>query len=194
VERAALSLRNLKIADGNASGGGGIFNGGFLEVTNSTISGNSGCAGGGIFNYAGILEVADSTISGNDAPCGGGGILNTFLAGGIVTNSTISGNSASGRGGGIFNDAGITLRNTIVANSTSGGNCFATDFIGDDGYNVEDTDTCGFTQATGSLPNTAPLLDPEGLQDNGGPTKTSDVQRTIPTGPPGGAEVDRGNR
>jgi hypothetical protein len=92
-----------------------------------------------------------------------------------VDNSTFSGNSAP-EGAAIWVLlSGQRLRNTIVANSTSGGNCFNV-FSGspiiDGGYNIDDDGTCGFTPETGSLPNTNPLLDPDGLQDNGGPTET----------------------
>ena len=173
-----LTVTNSTITDNSAVGGGGIYNRGTdLTVTNSTISGNSASVvGGGILDEIG-MQVTNSTITDNSAS-DGGGIYSTFVGGGQVTNSTIAGNSASGSGGGIFIDEGnfLDLRNTIVANNTSGGNCFRQGgFIVDDGYNVENTDTCGFTrtsQQTGSLPNTDPLLDPAGLADNGGPTQT----------------------
>jgi hypothetical protein len=175
----SVTVTNSTITDNSAVAGGGIYHdtGDSLTVTNSTISGNSASGvGGGIFDAIG-MQVTNSTITDNSAS-DGGGIYITFVGGGRVTNSTIVGNSASGSGGGIFIDEGnfLDLRNTIVANSTSGGNCFGPGgFIGDDGYNVENTDTCGFTrtsQQTGSLPNTDPLLDPVGLADNGGPTET----------------------
>jgi hypothetical protein len=71
-----------------------------------------------------------------------------------VTNSTFSGNSASS-GGGISNYEGTTtLRNTIVANSTSGGNCNGT--ITDGGNNLDDGTTCGFGAT--SLTSTNPQL------------------------------------
>jgi hypothetical protein len=87
-----------------------------------------------------------------------------------MTNSTLSENSAP-NGGGIYNFSGneVTLDASIVAYSPSGGNC-AGDPVIDIGYNIEDTDTCGFGPANGSMPNTDPLLGP--LQDNGGPTWT----------------------
>ena len=67
---------------GGASGarnGGGIFNGGTLTVTNSTISANSTSndsgdrGGGGIFN-TGALLITNSIVSGNTATRFGGGI------------------------------------------------------------------------------------------------------------------------
>jgi hypothetical protein len=76
-----------------------------------------------------------------------------------VTNSTFSDNSAD-LGGGIYNEptATATLKNTIVANSTPGGNCRGV--IIDGGYNIDDSTTCGFSAANNSMPNTDPLLDP----------------------------------
>ncbi|MGD0945945.1 MAG: hypothetical protein ABSA52_00825 [Candidatus Binatia bacterium] len=98
-----------------------------------------------------------------------------------MTNSTFSGNSA-GDAGAVYTDGGpLTLTNTIVANSTSGGN-WANDMfsssVTDGGHNIDDGTTCGFTgtgcaTTTGtSFCNTNPVLDPTGLQNNGGPTQT----------------------
>jgi hypothetical protein len=74
-----------------------------------------------------------------------------------------------------------------VANSTSGSNCSGLGItddgyngITDGGYNVEDGNSCTFTQGSGSLSNTDPLLDPAGLQDNGGPTETIALQPESP--------------
>src|SRR5204863_5834206 len=44
---SALAVKNLRIADGNADDGGGIFNGGTLTVNNSTFSNNSTGSGSG---------------------------------------------------------------------------------------------------------------------------------------------------
>jgi hypothetical protein len=144
-----LTLNNLTVANANSGSetGGGIVNNGTLKVNNSTFSGNSATG------------------------FGGGGIRNVATA--TVNNSTFSGNSAD-RGGGISSVFFVvTLKNTIVADN-AGGNCVGP--FTDAGYNVEDADTCGLTEATGSLPDTEPLLDPNGLQDNGGPTQTIALQ------------------
>ena len=103
-----------------------------------------------------------------------------------ITNVTLSDNRITGswpEGGAIYNQFGtLTVSNTILANNTAteyGGNCAAVDVDNpttDGGYNIEDGDTCGFTQDTGSLSNTNPILDPSGLQDNGGPTLTIGLQ------------------
>jgi len=201
-----FTVRNLTIANGNNrnGNGGGIYNGGgTATVSNSTFSGNSAGGGGGaIYNYPGTVTVTNSTFSDNNAG-DGGGILNagdgsltvsnsTFSGnsasdgGGIwnydggnltVTNSTFSGNSAVGGGGAIYNDWALTVTNTILTNSTSGGNCggYA---VTDGGHNIDDGTTCGFT-GTGcattsgsSFCSTKPQLDPVGLGNNGGPTQT----------------------
>src|ERR1019366_9381863 len=97
-----------------------------------------------------------------------------------VTNSTFFGNSATGGGGGGIAGVGggtLTVTNTIIANSTSGGNCAVT-VVTDGGHNIDDGTTCAFTgtgctATTGtSFCNTNPVLDPTGLQNNGGPTQT----------------------
>jgi predicted outer membrane repeat protein len=131
--------------------GGGILNAGTLTVTNSTFSGNSAYyEGGGIYNFSGTLTVVGSTFSGNSAPFGsGGGILNygdTLT----VTNSTFSGNSAN-TGGGIRVFSGTaTLKNTIVANSTSGGDCVGSLSVGSINNLIESTgsNACGLSHGS----------------------------------------------
>ena len=116
---ANVTLNGLSITNGFASGdGGGIYNGGTLTVTDSTLSGNSATffGGGGIYN-GGTLTVTDSTLSGNSVTFfDGGGIYNSGIL--TVTNSTLSANTAD-FGGGILNNFGGTL---MVTNSTLSGN------------------------------------------------------------------------
>jgi hypothetical protein len=184
IENAGtLEVTNSTFFGNTATGGGAIENagGGTLKVTNSTFSGNRATTGGAIEN-AGTLEVTNSTFFGNTAT-GGGAIRNGGVGTVEVINSTFSGNTATS-GGALLNgeSSSMTLGNTIVANSTFGGNC-SFEFgnpITDGGYNIDDDGTCGFTQATGSLPDTNPLLDPAGLADNGGPTLTIALQPESP--------------
>jgi len=182
-----VSLINSTLSDNSSPyGGGGILNYGTLEVSKSTLSGNSStlscCSyGGSIASFSGTLEVSNSTFSGNSAGVSGGGI---GIFGGTVSliNSTLFGNSAAD-GSGIFKDLNgtATFKNTIVAQSpsASGQNCSGFE-ISDGGYNIDSDTSCGFTQATGSLSNTDPLLDPAGLQDNGGRTQTIALQPDSP--------------
>jgi predicted outer membrane repeat protein len=159
--------------------GGGIANDGPLKVMNTTFSNNSSGLGAGIYNDAVSfenipIEVTNSTFFGNS----GVGIYNGSSSVITVTNSTFFGNSS-----GTYQESTgtLTLSNTILANSLSGENCGG-EFIRvtDGGYNIDSGTTCGFTQGTGSLSNTDPLLDSAGLQDNGGRTQTIALQPDSP--------------
>ncbi len=168
------------------SDGGGIFNdNGTLTISKSTVSGNSANESGGIDNR-GTLTISNSTLAGNSAyftrgNAFGGGISNGGTL--AINNSTISGNSAQGGigsyGGGIYGTA--TIQNSIVANSTSGGNCYGT--MTSLGYNLSSDNSCSFSGA-GDLNNTDPLLGP--LQYNGGPTQTMALASGSPA-------IDAGN-
>jgi predicted outer membrane repeat protein len=163
-------------ADEFGAGGGAIANGGTLTVSNSTFDHNSAPGGGGgIRNEPfGALAVANSTFDHNDANQGGG-IWNEAFAALTVTNSTFDHNGAN-QGGGILTCDTLTITNTIVANSVSGGDCVTQcDAISNGGHNlIEDVgSTCGLTDGVnGNLVGVDPMLDPEGLQGNGGPTQT----------------------
>ena len=172
-----LTVINSTFAGNVARNGGAIGNGGTLDVTNSTFSGNNAAGsyaggwGGAIYNgNGGTVNVTNSTFVGNVSWAGswGGAILNYGPGTVNVTNSTFSGNVASGfesLGGAINNlGASVTLRNTIIANSSSGGNCGGP--ITNGGFNLDSDGTCGVGSATN------PMLDPAGLADHGGPTQT----------------------
>lgn len=115
--------------------GGGIANfGGTLNLTNSTVSGNTATGanradGGGIYNQD-AMNVTGSTISGNTATNGSGGGVwseNGAAPVGITfTNSTIVGNTATsvvsgvgGLGGGVFTRGRLVLTYTTVARNTA---------------------------------------------------------------------------
>jgi hypothetical protein len=185
-------LNHLTITDGHALEGGGILNLGKLTVQNSTFSGNSAptiAGGGGGINNNGTLTVQNSLFSYNSAISDGGGINNEGTL--TVQNSTFSGNSTSdgGTGGGINNhdtltvqnstfsgnsakfgsginnyQATLNLSNTIIANSTPGGDCTNPAAIATNDHNlIKDGSCC--TALSGD-----PKLGP--LADNGGPTQT----------------------
>jgi hypothetical protein len=164
-----VGLSKVTIRNGSAHyGGGGIFNDGTLAIINSTISGNVALRplpnGGGIFNN-GTLRISNSTISGNSASRGGG--IRNYNSGTLtINNSTLNGNHAA-FGGGIRNDGTVTLQNSIVANSFSGGNCSGT--MTSNGYNLSSDNTCNFN-GLGDLNNTDPKLGQ--LGNHGGPTQT----------------------
>lgn len=61
----------------------------------------------------------------------------------------------------------MIIKSTILAANVHG-NCSG---IADVGYNISSDNSCGFN-ATGSHNRTNPMLDPRGLWNNGGPTRT----------------------
>jgi hypothetical protein len=129
------SLFSTNSATGGSGTGGGIVSSGTLNVKTSSFHDNSAARGGGIFNGGGTNSyVSNSTFYNNTATSNGGGIFNyEDLA---VTNSTFNLNSAANSGGAFYSDpyqhendspvryAVVTLKNTILANSTSGGDCY----------------------------------------------------------------------
>jgi hypothetical protein len=190
-----MTITRTRISDNSSPGsGGGLSNYGTLTLVDSTVSGNSN---NGIFNWGGsTLTITGSTISGNTSVGWGGGInswgtvtianstfaSNTAVNGGgifnyagtmAVSHSTFSGNSAGiASGGGIWNQSQLTLKNAILANSPSGGNCGGSAGTSA-GYNLSDDNSCSsFFVLAGDLNSLPAGLDPSGLQTNGGATKT----------------------
>ena len=108
------------VADGNA---GGLYLQGLrLTVTNGTISRNRAFYNGGIWIHTCEVELTNVTISGNEAfGSNGGGIWLSGNPTGTVLNCTLADNHATATDqicGAIFG-AGLTLRNTIVADNTA---------------------------------------------------------------------------
>jgi YVTN family beta-propeller protein len=175
IGNGTLTVTSSTISGNSVSGnvgGAGIYNQGTATLTNSTLSGNSARPngdGGGIYNQ-GTATLTNSTLSGNSAGFSGGGISNQGTA--SLTNDTLSGNSASYGGGGIINYGTLTAKSSIVANGSSGGNCyFSAGTLTSQGHNLTDDGTCStYFNQTGDLNST-----PAGLgilQNNGGPTQT----------------------
>jgi len=172
-----FDLKNVTVTKGTSTTfGGGILNYGTTTILNSTFSGNSAASNGGaINNQAGPLNVINSTFSGNSAT-GNGGAINNQAGNLIVTNSTISGNSANHGGGLSFISGMLQLRSTIVANNSSGGNCWGG--ITDGGSNLVWGDsTCPGINANPRL---------SALGNYGGPTQTFGLL-------PGSAAINSGN-
>jgi large repetitive protein len=174
--------------DNSASYGGAVavLSG---SITGSTFYDNSASSSGGaIWDEDGTVSLTDSTLVSNTAGTGGG-IYFYPLNGGqtfTITHGTLWDNTA-GQGGGFYGNAEyypapVTLVATIVAGSGSGLDC-ATSYqydpsVIDGGYNLADDNSCGLGST--SLSDTAPGLDPAGLQDNGGPTQTVALQASSP--------------
>jgi predicted outer membrane repeat protein len=176
------TLANVTFSSNSTTySGGGIYNeNATLTMTNVTLSGNSATFGygGGVLSYSSAVTLTNVTFSGNLAQIGGG-LYNQDSVVKLI-NVTFSGNSATyGYGGGIFHygHAGktTTLKNTIVANSSPGGNCYvdavSVTSITSSGFNLSSDNSCTsyFNQA-GDQNNKPAQLGP--LANNGGFTRT----------------------
>lgn len=157
-------------------GGGGIYSdsGGIVTINRTTISGNTTTGrGGGILGQDPTINITNSTISGNTA-LNGGGVFNRFGTVNFI-NDTITNNTATDEAGGIFNFGGTTnLKNTIIANNTHSHFCVgcSNNCVGGMtslGYNIASDASCALG-GTGDLNSTNPMLG--GLANNGGPTQT----------------------
>ena len=186
ISKSTLSGNTASVLGPGSAGGGGIYSSGTLTISRSILSGNiariscspnpcaSSADGGGIYNHFGTVFISNSTLVSNTASktfslggfAVGGGISNRGFA--SISSSTLSGNGATHFGGGINNYVGysVTLQNSIVANSVSGGNCAGTT---SNGFNLSSDGTCNFNRP-GDMNNTNPVLGT--LGNYGGPTQT----------------------
>jgi len=174
--RGTVTITNSTISGNSAlSFGGGIGNalGGTVTITGSTLSGNTSADDGGAIDNSGTLNLTNTTISGNSSGTGSDDVGGIWNAGTVNASFvTIANNSAgtSGAGGirvisGIFN-----IKNSIVGNNTAptGANCsLAGGTFNATGANLATDGSCtGFTQVT------SPQLNLQPLANNGGPTET----------------------
>jgi CSLREA domain-containing protein len=168
-----------------AYGYGGAIKGADLTLTASTVSGNSAGGGGGSMSYgngggANIVTatITNSTFTGNTA---GGGASSYGYGGGILASggadaakffwSTVTGNTAAvdggnGAGGGVSGSG--RAKSSIISGNTNASFANCDTALTDDGHNLEQGSTCGFTDPTDQHGD--PKLGP--LATNGGPTKT----------------------
>lgn len=176
--------------------GGAVFVGGsYLNVSGSTLSGNTASSGGAIaitFAPPGST-IENSTLSGNVALSKGGGVW-AFFGGISFINSTVVSNQATYGGGGLMPQHALytvydnppTLESTVVAGNTS--LYFHSDIQSElPGLTITGShnlvDDSGITLPADTLTGD-PMLLP--LADNGGPTPTR-----APA--PGSPVVDAGN-
>jgi CSLREA domain-containing protein len=159
--------------------GGGLYNRGLMSIQYDTFEDNHALQNGGAIYQADAADtsgISNSTFYDNNADKGGG----AYGEGSIVFhNCTLSTNSATTTGGAIYAGYDTGFYNSILANSTSGGNC---DNEGtkprDMGNNIDSAATCGWDSTYGSLKNTNPLLGP--LKLDGGDTETMAPQAGSP--------------
>ncbi len=182
--------------------GGGIYNfeGGVIDMKQSTLSRNTAQTGGGIYseffihNNA-LLTLTNGTLSGNSASQDGAGI---YVDGGQINlfNATIAGNEIlvpvgtlyAGLGGGVYVNAraAVTASNTLLADNTHRyqallpvpDDCLGS--INSLGFNlIQTTSNCTIGGTTsGNITGQDPLLGP--LAHNGGPTSTNQPQAGSP--------------
>ena len=159
-----FNLRNMTVqngATGDDGTGGGLYNdGGTVNVTGSTFSGNNAGIGGGIYNNSGTLSVKNSAFSGNAAHVyqafsSGEGAAIYNRAALYLTNSTFSGNSADKFGDGLYTTPGstVTMKNTILTNGTSGYLCYLDGAHTDGGGNLAGPDGFNDCQLNAARPS-----------------------------------------
>lgn len=181
---AILKVNNSTLSDNSASSYGGAIASGLCNsaINGSTLNGNTAPEGGAVYSARGSLTITNSTLSENTAATNGAALYSygfNQAATATLNNCTVSDNRVSDSGGAALFSIGtdsvttLTLRNTLLNHGYSsanlakqGGN------IVSKGYNLSNDDGGGFLTGPGDLINTDPKLDPAGLADNGGPTKT----------------------
>jgi predicted outer membrane repeat protein len=164
VAETSFSANSALNGTPGETSGGGIFNdGGSMNITRSTFSGNVTSTGGGIYHWhGGFVSVSSSTFYGNNVGIGGGIFSESPL---FVSSSTFSDNSAALYGGGIVNNAAdaVSVDNSIFSNSTcsgimAGSHNVATPGSGCSGIAEYDDLMLGTLSYNGGLTQTIPLL------------------------------------
>jgi predicted outer membrane repeat protein len=173
-----LTMTNVTVRDNYSGQGGGIMLRWDLttNLTNVTFSNNQAYYNGGAIHNGGRLNMVNVTFSGNEIvsnaglPINGGAVIMSDERGTVdITNSTIWGNSSpapDGGGASIWNRGVFRVKNTIIANTTSGINCYGT--LTSLGHNLSSDNTCNLSTA-GDLVNVDPFVGH--LQDVGGFTE-----------------------
>lgn len=158
------------IRNNTGEGGGGLSTSGETTVTGSTFAGNSAVRGGGLDSLDGKTILDNDTFSDNSADDMGGGISLSSSPGtsGVIYAShiTVAYNNATTGGGIAVNGGSMAIKNSIVAHSLSGGDCYSSggSFAGV----AENIDTDG--SCPGFTIKVDPLLDV--LANYGGSTHT----------------------
>jgi len=180
-----LAIMNSSYVSNHASSGfgdgGAIYTTCNATIANSTFSANTAANTGGAMtadNDTNPVVITNSTFYGNSAPAGGGianfGRLN-------LNNSTLSNNNSS-NGGALRNGLGgvLSLRNSILANSTSGVDCIKvnTATLVENINNLIETTGAGAESCGTSLLSSDPML--ASLTDNGGSTQTMALRANSP--------------
>lgn len=172
--QSMFRLINLALTGNAATFGGAIANAGTMELLRVTVNNNStgsGGSGGGIYNdTSGILEISSSTITGNSA-MQGGAIYNYNIM--RSSNATVTANNTTSTTSASIENVPVTgyeltLYNNII--SGNGGN----DLLGTPTHAhnnlIQFPPASLGTDSIANITGVSPLLGP--LANNGGPTDT----------------------
>ena len=180
-----MTLADDTLSANSASYGGGVYNSGTMTLTGDTLSANTAAdVGGGIHN-GGTMTLSDATLSANTAAEQGGGVFNYGTM--TLTGDTLSANTAPNGGGVyVYSSAGAVtvLNDTILANSTSGGDISGA--VSGNNNLIDDASSAGglTNGVAGNMVGVSPLLAP--LGNYGGPTQTMPLL-------PGSPAIDAGS-
>jgi predicted outer membrane repeat protein len=154
-----------------AGSGGGLYgnpatNGVTLEVSSSTLTGNTAQGNGGAV-FGGAVGLENSTLTDNVASGTGGGVQAVML---MTNYATIAQNQSTGAGGGASFSSSAQVDATILFGNTTG-SAVADDIEGATAM-TGGHDIIGATNA--GVPEGTLNCDPHlsALADNGGPTQT----------------------
>lgn len=121
-----LTMTGTRVLTNTANNGAGVYtNDAVMNLSSSTISGNSATAdGGGVYNDGAVpafgnINLSSSTVSSNTAGTDGGGLYNT--QGTVDAAGTPIEHNTAGAGGGIYDGPGpdtVTLTNSPVQGNT----------------------------------------------------------------------------
>lgn len=189
-----LSIYNSTLRDGYAdSYGGAIYS---LQATvniyNSSFINNEAGSGGALLIAYDTANIYNSTFSGNRARFwDGGGVYGAYWSSSPstinLTNSTFYNNHADDNGGGVFisGSAILNMTNTLIAGSTSGGDCVigaapttnTNNWVEDGGCSAANSGDplVGSLGFNGGPTETHPLLAGSGAINSGNATSCSNV-------------------
>jgi CSLREA domain-containing protein len=173
VESGTLTMTRCTISDCVCDhDGGGIFSLGTVVLDRSAIVGNTCARAGGILHAGLDLQLTNTTVSGNTATVSSsGGIdIDGLAMSATLRSSTISGNTG-------FDADSLTLRSVLwISNTIFDGGCAIVPGMGtvnSEGGNLESPgDTCELDHVSDAVGVSAVDLGLGPLQDNGGPTPT----------------------
>lgn len=166
---SSLTIENSTLHDNTSAGYGTciyIQKGGDLNISNSTIYNNNGSfAGQAIYAEGSDVILTNVTIAGHTT---GSSAIDISDYEDIM----IPSNNKS---------ASISIVNCIIDNSINNYSSFMSGGETSLGYNISNDNTMlGVLSQTSDMNNTSSLLDPNGLQNNGGTTPTIGLQCSSP--------------